>query len=184
MIWLTSDQHFNHDRDFIYGPRGFESIQQANEAMLKAWNSVVGPDDEVYQLGDFFLGTDMEFIESTLYQLNGRIHLRRGNHDSEAKIKLYQRHPKIVDISDASYLEYENKVFYLSHYPTYTKNLDETRCGLKIYNLHGHTHSKMPYGRTEYRYNVAVDAHNCYPVSIDKIVETIVKIESKRSSNN
>lgn len=183
MIWFTSDQHFNHDKDFIYGPRGFKSVQQANSEMIRCWNSVISPDDEVYQLGDFFLGTDMEFIENTLYQLNGKIHLRCGNHDSNAKIKLYQRHPKIVDISDASYFKYGNRVFYLSHYPTYTKNLDASRGGMKIYNLHGHTHSKAPHGRTEYRYNVAVDAHNCYPVSIDKIIETIANIESKRKQN-
>ena len=32
-IWFTSDLHFCHDRDFIYGPRGFKSVQEMNEAI-------------------------------------------------------------------------------------------------------------------------------------------------------
>lgn len=180
MIWFTSDQHFNHDRDFIYGPRGFNSIDEANEIMLQRWNDTVSEDDEVYQLGDFFLGTDMEFIINILDKLHGKIHIICGNHDSPAKLSIYREHPKVIEVVDAMYLKYEKKVFYLCHYPTDTRNLDASRNGSKIYNLHGHTHSKFKHGRTEYRYNVAVDAHNCYPVGIDTIVNTIEEIENRR----
>ena len=39
-------------------------------------------------------------------------------------------------------------------------------------NLHGHTHSKdMFYEDRPYMFNVAVDAHNCYPVLLDDIIE-------------
>ena len=37
--------------------------------------------------------------------------------------------------------------------------------------LSGHTHSKEKFDRRTEAYNVAVDAHNCYPVSIDQIIE-------------
>lgn len=33
-IWLTSDTHFNHDKDFIWKPRGFQNVQDMNEAIL------------------------------------------------------------------------------------------------------------------------------------------------------
>ena len=54
-IWFTSDTHFGHDKEFLYGPRGFASIGQHDWEIIRNWNSVVGPDDEVYHLGDMML---------------------------------------------------------------------------------------------------------------------------------
>ena len=90
MIYFISDTHFNHDREFVYGPRGFKSIEEMNETLIKNWNETVTPDDQIYVLGDFFLGTDEEFIRHTLWRLNGQIYLIYGNHDTPAKIKLYE----------------------------------------------------------------------------------------------
>ena len=50
-IFLTSDLHFNHDREFVWKVRGFTSVQEMNETIVKNWNSVVNPDDDVYVLG-------------------------------------------------------------------------------------------------------------------------------------
>ena len=41
MIWFSSDLHFNHDKDFCYGPRGFQSIEEMNTEIIKRWNSPV-----------------------------------------------------------------------------------------------------------------------------------------------
>lgn len=30
-IWVISDTHFNHNKDFIYQPRGFKNVQDMNE---------------------------------------------------------------------------------------------------------------------------------------------------------
>ena len=40
----------------------------------------------------------------------------------------------------------------------------------KLWNLHGHTHSKEKFEECG-SYNVAVDAHNCFPVSIEQIIK-------------
>ena len=45
-IWLTSDLHFGHDREFIWGPRGFKNVNEMNEAIIKNWNAVVAPEDK------------------------------------------------------------------------------------------------------------------------------------------
>ena len=58
---------------------------------------------------------------------------------------------------------------------TLTSNLDGG-CSLKqrILNLFGHTHSKEKfYQDNPTMYNVALDAHNNTPVSIDQIIEDI-----------
>ena len=40
-IWFTSDLHFGHDREFLWGPRGFENIQEHDAVIFEKWNSVV-----------------------------------------------------------------------------------------------------------------------------------------------
>ena len=39
-IFLTSDTHFGHDREFLWGPRGFRSSIEHDEAVIANWNSV------------------------------------------------------------------------------------------------------------------------------------------------
>ena len=55
-IYLTSDLHLGHDKDFIYKPRGFNSVDKANESIISNWNSIINEDDLVYVLGDLTLG--------------------------------------------------------------------------------------------------------------------------------
>lgn len=169
MIYFISDTHFNHDRDFIYSPRNFENVNQMNTVEISNWNKTVGPEDDIYVLGDFFLGTDTEFIKNTLANLNGAIHLIIGNHDTPAKIKIYEESPNIVEIAYATQIKYKNKIFYLSHYPTLTANYDDRPDRVTV-NLFGHTHSTDKfYEGNRFMYNIACDAHNSTPISIDDI---------------
>lgn len=172
-IYLIADPHFNHDRDFIYKPRGFNSVEEMNEALIERWNKVVTEYDDVYVLGDFFLGTDEKFIKETIGKLNGFITLIRGNHDTDAKMHLYRNHGFVYDTADAKFLKYKKRTFFLSHYPTLTSDL-QTEPSKYVYNLFGHTHSqdKFYMGRP-YMYNVAADAHDCTPVCIDTIIADI-----------
>ena len=48
MIWLCSDWHFWHNREFIWGPRRFNSIEEMNETIVDRHNSLVLPEDDVY----------------------------------------------------------------------------------------------------------------------------------------
>ena len=73
MIWFISDTHFNHDREFIYKPRGFHDINESNNTIIDNWNKNVAKEDEIYVLGDFFLGTDIDFIKDTISNLNGKL---------------------------------------------------------------------------------------------------------------
>lgn len=174
MIYFTSDTHFNHNRGFIYEPRGFKSVEEADETIIKNWNATVTNNDEIYVLGDFFLGPDISYVKDVLHELNGKIHLIRGNHDSPAKITAYKACSKILDICWATQIEYRKRLFYLSHYPTITgdKYSNPSRA---VINLFGHTHSKDKFLENyPYAYNVAVDAHNNKPVSIDEIYSDII----------
>lgn len=169
-IFFTSDLHFNHDREFIYGPRGFKTVEEMNETLIKNWNETVTNEDDIYVLGDFFLGNDMEFVEKTLSRLNGLIHLVVGNHDTPRKLDFYSGAEYISEIADALRIKYKKREFFLCHYPVLTANLEQDP-NRAVINLFGHTHSKDKfYEDRPYMYNVAVDANDNKPVEIEEIL--------------
>lgn len=169
-IFFTSDTHFNHDREFVYSPRGFKTIQEMNGTLVKNWNETVGNDDDIYVLGDFFLGTDFNYIQEVLNKLNGRIHLVTGNHDTPSKITEYTSWNNIVEIADALRIRYKKREFFLCHYPVLTASLEQDP-DKAVINLFGHTHSKDKfYEDRPYMYNVTVDANDNKPVEIEEIL--------------
>lgn len=180
MIYVTSDTHFCHDKPFIYEPRGFSSIQEMNETLIENWNGTVSKNDIVYVLGDFFLGTDYDFIKNTIERLNGNIYLILGNHDTNAKWQFYTMLSNILSVKYADIIVYKKRQFYMSHYPTLTATL-QSNPEKAIFNLFGHTHSKDKfYEDSPYMYNVAVDANDNRPVSMEEIYNSIIdKISPK-----
>ena len=56
MIYFTSDWHIGHNKEFLYKPRGFETIEQHDIAILLKCNQIVKPEDELWILGDLALG--------------------------------------------------------------------------------------------------------------------------------
>lgn len=178
-IFVTSDTHFGHDREFIYKPRGFDNVEQMNEEIVKRWNEVVGPDDTVYHLGDVMLG-DKEVGMKYLKQLNGNIKIAIGNHDTDARISLYQTLDNVEVIGYATLIKYKKHRFYLSHYPTLSSNLDDgSSLKERVLNLYGHTHQVSNfYNDSPFMYHVGMDSHNCYPVDLDKVIEDMrVKVD-------
>lgn len=176
-IWLTSDLHFMHDKPFLYEPRGFTSITEMNEAIVERWNSVVQPNDLIYNLGDIALN-DVDRAIHYIRLLNGFQHLIKGNHDSNNKVKeIYSRCDNIACIGWATAIKYHKLNIYLSHYPTLTSNYDDKSFRQHVICMHGHTHSQEKWQdlNNPFLYNVALDAHNCYPVNIEEAMSDIRK---------
>ena len=124
-IYFTSDLHFGHDKEFIYKPRGFNSIEDHDNTIIENWNNIVTEDDDVYVLGDLMLG-DKEYGLNCLKRLRGKIHIVAGNHDTTNKIDLYStKLNNVVEIKPIIILKYNKYKFYLSHYPTITSNLEK-----------------------------------------------------------
>lgn len=177
MIYFTSDTHFCHNKPFLYEPRGFKSIEEHDETIVRNWNSIVKPEDEVYHLGDVML-IDSEKGIKYLKNLNGKIHLILGNHCTNTKIELYKQCPNIVSIDYAKEIKIGKNYFWLCHYPTITANYDDNKPWAKhLINIYGHTHQTEKFYRIKetseinpYMYCVCLDAHNNRPVSIDEIL--------------
>lgn len=166
-IWFTSDLHFCHDREFIYKPRGFSSVEEMNEAIIKNFNSLINEEDDLWILGDLMLMDNNKGIEY-INKLNGKLHIILGNHDGDSRIAIYKQIEKIQDIQYAHLLKYKKYQFYLSHYPTLMGNYDLQMS--KTWCLHGHTHSTDKFGECDKNYNIALDAHDCFPIEIENIL--------------
>ena len=172
-IFFTSDLHFGHDRKFLFKPRGFSSIEEHDETIIKNWNNVVTDDDVVYIIGDVIMGDQDAGIEK-LKRLNGEKVIIRGNHDTDCKVMKYtdvvERKPLWADI-----IRYYKYRFYLSHHPTITSNMEKGEPITRhLINLFGHTHSKDKfYMDMPFMYNVALDAHDCTPVCVEDVIKDI-----------
>ncbi|MBC8437085.1 metallophosphoesterase family protein [bacterium] len=112
MIWFTSDIHFNHANIIKYSNRPYSSVDKMNSALIRNWNSRVGPKDTVYHIGDFMFkggwqgGSDKP--EYFTDQLNGTLVHILGNHDKNNSIKNSIRYAEI---------RFANRRWCLQHKP-------------------------------------------------------------------
>lgn len=180
MDFFTSDLHIGHDKDFIWSARRFNSVEEHDTQILLRWNAAVSPEDNVYILGDLCMGGNEKEWNRIYKNLNGNKFLIIGNHDTINKIIKYELEYNIKNLGYASVYRYnKKKAFYLSHYPTLVSNHEDKKF---LWNLSGHTHSFDPFEYGEKCvYNVAMDAHNCTPVSIEQIIKDIEKYRLERN---
>lgn len=168
MIYFTSDWHFNHDKDFIWKKRGYNSVEEMNDDLINKICSTLDEGDELWVLGDLVMG-DIDNAAAVLSRIPYSVHFLVGNHDTLRRVNLYDslgwvNHERAIQVTDG------NWDFYLSHYPTVTMNYDDVKKHHPLINLHGHTHYQNKfYNDNPYMYNVGVDSQDGYPVSIDKI---------------
>lgn len=173
-VFLCSDWHFNHDQPFIWQARGFNSVDEMNDAIVKRHNEIVAPDDEVYILGDCCMGKDLEANAFLLNKLNGIKYFIFGNHDSTNRIEMYNHFG--TTLGYAAILKYHKWRFYLSHYPTLCSNTDDGKTAKeRVINICGHTHVSDPFADWDKGviFHCEMDTNNCYPWNIDDIIEKI-----------
>lgn len=170
-IFFTSDSHFGHQKEFLWGPRGFTSSEEHDEAVIENWNKIVKPDDLVYHLGDVMLG-DNEHGMECLKRLNGSIWILTGNHDTTTRLALYDTLPNVEVIGYADVIKHGKWRFYLSHYPTMIGNFGDTNP--KFWSLCGHRHTKDKWYDIDNKcYHVELDCHDNKPVSIEEVIENL-----------
>lgn len=164
----------------MYEPRGFASIQEHDNEIIRRWNARIGPEDVIYHLGDVMLG-DNEYGMECLRRLNGQIKIIPGNHDTSTRLKLYGTLDNVEVLPLAITLKYNKYNFYLSHHPTLTSNLENTdRLRAHLINLFGHTHQKTKcYQDIPFMFHVGMDSNDCTPILLDDAIIEI-KNEVKR----
>lgn len=170
-IYLTSDLHFGHDREFIWKVRGYNSVEEMNEEQVRKWNEIIVEEDDIYILGDVMLGesNNIEYLK----RLKGNIHIILGNHDTANREKMYGGLPNVVEVAEVGIrLKYNKHHFVMTHYPMMTGNLEKESLKQMSLNLYGHTHQASNfYNDMPFMCHVGVDSHNGYPVLLDDIIE-------------
>lgn len=199
MKYYIGDQHFfcnrfkNGCKEPIYKQRGFSSVSEMNEFMIKQWNAKVSRKDKVYVLGDFSEGNAKNTAE-ILERLSGQIHLIIGNYDY-----VYLSDPTF-DSSSFNWIEKyaevedEGRLIDLFHYPIICYRGSSTGA----YMLYGHVHNdgvvqsiitkaeddiKMSHGTKFYKNHIL----NCFavysnyvPLSLDEwVTDTAKRIKNE-----
>ena len=159
-IFFTSDSHFGDAPRLRIDRRPFASIGEMDRTIVERWNDVVGPEDEVWHLGDFAFGPPAERIAELLGALPGRKHLIIGNNDGPATIE----QPGWASVQHYAELTVEGKRLVLCHYPFRAWN----KMGQGVINLHGHSHGKLKAAPRQY--DVGVDVWDFRPVPLATIL--------------
>ena len=160
MLYFTGDTHFGDPRVLALDRRPFSSLQLHDEMLIQFWNRTVGPDDEVWHLGDFARTGSAEKVDALLCQLHGRKHLIIGNNDNAGTVAAsgWSSTQHYAELSAGGTL------LILCHYPFLTWN----QMGKKSINLHGHSHGRLKGSARQY--DVGVDARDFCPVSLQQLL--------------
>jgi len=132
-VFLVSDTHFGHKgvchftrNDGVTKLRPWDTPEEMDVAMVRAWNERVKPTDKVYHLGDVVINRKSLV---TMSRLNGDKVLIRGNHDifPDDEYRKYFRELRAYHVMNG---------MILSHIPIHEESLG--RFGV---NIHGHLHA-------------------------------------------
>jgi calcineurin-like phosphoesterase family protein len=171
--WFTADTHFGHENIIKYTNRPFDSASHMNEILIANWNSVVGPNDPVYHLGDFAL-SGVEACFSILKRLNGKIHLIKGNHEKTA-LACADRFEWVKDYHEMYLPDPKGKggkqMIVLMHYAMRVWNASHHGA----WQLYGHSHGNLPDDPNLLSIDVGVDCHGYTPISFQQIKRIMEK---------
>lgn len=188
-IWFVSDIHYGHWNVNQFCNRGYKSLEEMNEDLIKVWNEYIQPNDIVYILGDFFWST-ANYSDIKLF--NGNKFLIRGNHCKGENIKYLKNGISLV--CEEMIIKIANKMVRLSHYPYKYGFWKSLYSNLKLYFnrsvwpskkrflknprddgkflLHGHHHNPENHINDK-QFNVCWDIHK-RPINIQEI-ETFIQ---------
>lgn len=154
-VLFGSDFHYDHQRDFVYEPRGFKNPSDHSE-FLRMQVQSLHPEDLVFLLGDFALNSTPERVESLLRMFPCETYIINGNHNAGikqaytaalAKIgvpKGIEYHPikvaeNVTHLGEAFELDIDRHRFYCRHYAA----LIWDECNKGRDHLCGHSHGQF-----------------------------------------
>lgn len=172
-IYIVSDTHFGHagvcrftQADGVTKLRPWTDPNEMDEALVKAWNETVKPEDKVYHLGDVVMNRRSIGI---MHRLNGKKVLIKGNHDN---LRMDEYAPFFEDVHGC----YSLSNMLLSHIPIHEASFRKFDA-----NVHGHLHServmktdKHGVSRIDTRYHcVSVELTDFKPILLEHLVKRI-----------
>lgn len=183
--WFTSDLHLGHrniiaycdrpwrdpkpEKDWLPGTdlshkdNWYYRVDEMDATLIDNWNSVVRPNDTIYNLGDFTFSNN---AEKYLKRLNGVKHLIRGNHDKQPSPR-----QGWASVNDYREIKIEGQVIVLMHYAM--RVWKKSHKG--AFQLYGHSHGTLPDDPNALSIDIGVDCHNYRPISFEEIKRIMAK---------
>ena len=166
--YIISDTHFNHENIIKYCKRPFKSAEEMNNTLIDNWNKTVKKEDQVYHLGDLYLGPK-QGLRNIISNLNGKIYLIKGNHDRLTN-KSYE---------DLGITLLKNAPIYLDKYKVGLthKPIPDSMLKKGYINIHGHIHEKKLEDIYDNNFtknkhiNVSADVLKFKPILLKKLIE-------------
>jgi len=133
--YFIADLHLGHANCLRFDHRPWDTVEEMDMEIIRRWNRKVRKEDHVYVLGDFAY-KNKTAISEYMGQMNGFIHLIRGNHDKRSEayegcFREVEDYKEMVVMADGVKCQ-----LVLSHYfiPFYNGHRH------MAFMLHGHTH--------------------------------------------
>ncbi len=112
-IYVSSDFHFGHQREFVWQARGYSSADEHDNMVIDITNDIVRPNDILLFLGDFCLNTPMDKFDAILDRIKCQnIKALWGNHNNPHEKAVYR---KLVPEGERYPVQYKN-LSYIGHY--------------------------------------------------------------------
>lgn len=170
--FVTSDTHYWHKKILTYQAetRPWTDIREHNQGLIDRHNSIVGPNDEYWHLGDFGFCNAKQTID-ILRQLNGKIHFIYGNHDKQ----MHDQSVRDLCAWQGYYHElkgYTKSPIPMFHYPIHSWN----RMQYGSFHFYGHTHGQVPFLYHGLAMDVGVDTNDCYPYNVGELVAKLQNV--------
>lgn len=174
--FITSDHHFNHKNIIKFCNRPFNSVDEMDDKLIEEWNNIVGPNDDVYHLGDFSFGSKSKTLH-ILKQLNGKKYLICGNHEKSVLANVECRN-QFEWIKDYYELKHNSNTYVLFHYAMRVWNKSHHGS----IHMYGHTHDSLDVDGQYNGLSMDVGVDSAYrlfgeyrPFKIEEITEIMKK---------
>jgi calcineurin-like phosphoesterase family protein len=159
--WFTSDFHFGHFNIIRYCNRPFESTEEMDAHIADRMNTQVKPNDTLYFLGDFCMGS-VEKVAAYRKRLSCKtIHFVEGNHDKVTR----KSQSLFASWSSLSEIHVGKQGIVLCHYAMRVW----PHSGRGAWQLYGHSHSNLPDEPLALSMDVGVDTHDFLPWHFEEV---------------
>lgn len=115
-LWFMADGHWHHDRQFIWGKRGFTSVTEHDNALVHRWNERLTDRSVAVHVGDLIFGDpDGSRFKALMRRLSfSTLYVGAGNHVS-GHVAVYKeaisQYPAALEDGQLRY-----EVYPLTHY--------------------------------------------------------------------
>ncbi len=188
-ILFWSDTHFNHRCEHwqipLWKARGFKSVEEHTEGLIRRWNYKSNVNTVGFHLGDFIFGfNSIDNFKTIIERLNFKeLYIMPGNHNSGWKQVFEEQKGNIWNINSnkrvifvPNYLEVVacHQFLVLSHYPILSFN-SQAKGAICVY---GHVHGNLSKNKIGTLYSqartleVTVDAAP-FPLTLREVQKSV-----------